>query len=72
MAMIDDEISGKDFEENKRAFLAYSKRVDCPQNWRDDAASILALRLLGFREDALCNYVLATSPSNGARRLQTR
>ncbi len=73
MAMIDeDEISGRDFEENKRAFLAYSERVRTPHNWRDDNAARKALALLGFGEGALYNYAYAYSRSNGARRLPTR
>lgn len=73
MAMIDeDEISGRDFEENKRAFLAYSDRVMTPQNWRDDNAARKALKLLGFGEDALYNYAYLSSRSNGARRAPTR
>ena len=73
MAMIDeDEISGRDYEENKRAFLAYSDRVQTPQNWRDDNAARKALELLGFGEGALYNYAYLSSRSNGARRVPTR
>lgn len=73
MAMIDeDEISGRDFEENKRAFLAYSDRVQTPHKWWDDNAARKALELLGFGEGALYNYAYLSSRSNGARRAPTR